>query len=256
MKTAADKLAMKGKPITASNIGKVVAEEFDNVKSKVGSQAKKFSSKGDSTKNNLEKLFEGVFELLGLFLTFILKLFGFVMVLCGILILIGLLSGVFGFGFVIFPFIDNHPLYNVDFEILTSMLLVNPAQSTWIIVGLLLFGIVPLIHLLYVGVKMLFKLEPMPRFLSLGLASVWIIGLIIIAGNIFSIAVDFRSHGYYNSDNEIAVDSGQTLILQLEETFYEYDDYDVDFTEQKDLMVSDVEIDVNKSYNDLSLIHI
>lgn len=255
-KTAAEKLEMRGKPVTASNIGKVISEEFEDVRSRVGKQASKFKQSGGQNKfkDGLDDLLEGFFAILGFVLKFALKLFGFAMILLGVVIIIGLLSGFFGFGFILFPYIDHHPLYGLEYETLSSMFFVAESQLTWILIGIGMFGAVPVMHLLYLGIRMLFKLDPMPKVLNASLATIWVISLIILASNVVSIALDFRSSGNHIKEYTLEAKPDQVILLDIGEDMFSLSEYDIYFDENHNLLCDDVELDIKRSYsNDVVL---
>ena len=113
--TAAQKLEMRGEPVTVSNIEKKIREEYESAKENVKAAAK--SEPVKKTKKAAGDFFSEVGKVLLIFVKVILIIMGTGLVLAGIGIIIGLVFGGF-IGMQIFPYPD----YNFSLgELLTPV---------------------------------------------------------------------------------------------------------------------------------------
>ncbi len=258
-KTAAEKLQMRGEPVNASNIGKVINEEFQSVKSKVSDSAQKFGNKEnrEEIKHGIEKVFDGIWQIITFIFKFIFKIIGAALIILGVVITLSLLSSFFGFGFAFLPFYDAHPMAAADLEVLAQSFFLNERQITWIFIGLAGFALVPILHLIYFGLQLIFKTQSMPRALSIGLGSIWFISLLILAGNLIALASDFRSYASYTQEIEIQSDSASTLFLDLDESLFDEEEYELFYEEYENLLVSNqVELDVKKGFGNYPMLRV
>lgn len=181
-KTAADKLEMHGEPVTAENIGKKVNETFDNVKKKVGDIAdpERAAQAGRSARNGIEEFLLFIGRVLMLFLKFIVKIVGIVLIIIAVSLLVAFIFGLIGVGSMNLVTIGSTP-FPMDRLIEFANLLLVPINS-WNIVfpAAIIAVIIPLIALLYGGLKMLFGLKQQIKGLALGLTVIWFISAGIV----------------------------------------------------------------------------
>ena len=93
--TAGDKLAMQGKPINASNIGKIIEEEFENFSSKMsdfgeelGSKKKSFSG-GNNGRNALKKGVSLIGKTIRALIELVLKIWKPLIIIVGFALILG-----------------------------------------------------------------------------------------------------------------------------------------------------------------------
>lgn len=181
-KTAAEKLEMRGEDVNFSNIGKKVEEEMNAFGKKVenwGDEVKKTatSSRG---RDFVDKFFGFLGSVLSGFIRVFAKVFGVFIAIIGLLLLVGMISSLFGgTGFI---HVDGETFsirdgYNMLFE---------THQQEWLAsIAILLFAGIPLIMLVYGGIKLLLGIKTKNRYVGMGAGILWLCGLIlaIILGN-------------------------------------------------------------------------
>ncbi|MGB0805109.1 MAG: PspC domain-containing protein [Salibacteraceae bacterium] len=179
-RTSAEKLAMKGEPVTFENIGKTVEEEMQNVKKKLN------NLDGSRVQNNAKSLQKGL-EKIGLFLLSIFKfaikaigkILGFFFILFGGIILFTLIFGTFTpLNNLFFDFGNTTAGYNM-MEV--SHIFFPSGFDFWFLLigGIFLIG-VPFLALVFAGFALLFGMRP-PRYAGLALAGIWVFGIVLCA---------------------------------------------------------------------------
>lgn len=187
-KTPSEKLEMSGEEVNFSNIGKKVEEEMSAF-------GKRVEEWGGEVKNNnatrqagsfFGKLIGLIGTLIGGALRVIVKIFGFFLTLIGLIILVAMISSLFaGSGFI-----------HLDGETFSlqegfNMFFTDPGQMRMAGIAMLLFFGVPLMLLVYAGVKMLLGIRNRNRYVLLGAGVLWIIGLILMIVSTKQVADQF-----------------------------------------------------------------
>ena len=168
-KTTADKLAMRGEPVTISNIERKIREGFDDVSGKMKDiNYEKYGYKARSGASSAATaLGDGIMFILNLFVKFI----GILLLLIAGTTLIGLFIGLFSIG--TFGIIEAPWTEYVE--------MVGPGtNSIWIISLLAFFAIgIPFFFLFVLGLKILVKkLKSIGRPAKLVLLGLWIISVL------------------------------------------------------------------------------
>jgi len=180
--TTAEKLEMRGENFSISDIEKNVKTEFETVKSNIKNY--KNSREYDRTRNFLQEFFYAIGQILMVFFKIIGGIIGFAMVITGIGLLLALTGWIF-LGEPLMPwnniFIDNQLVYT-DF-----MHSFFDPSTIWIFaVCLLLIVFIPLVALIYSGLKLLlrFKVNDKP-FAAIGF-TLWFVSIILVVVLSFS----------------------------------------------------------------------
>lgn len=210
-----DRLQMKGEKINISNIEKSVKEEFENIKEKFNdfsNQAKEtYKKKSSIPKTFFEDVlgvFGDIFKILGKGIVIFL---GILLLIIGFSLTIGLLAGAFGWA----PFMINDP----DFIILPlngmfDFFLSNSANTGLLKLGLFFFIGIPVIMILYAGIRIIFGFE---RIKGLGgtAFALWIIGFALCIAFAYRISNNFRYDGIDISKVKIEQFEGKVLKLNV-----------------------------------------
>ncbi|NOQ27093.1 MAG: PspC domain-containing protein [Bacteroidales bacterium] len=259
--TTAQKLDMRGERFNISDIEKNVRKEYENVKDNLKNI--KNSKDYDRTRN----FFESIIYAIGAFIRFIFKfivgIFGLVLVVMGVGFLIGL-TGTLIIGESFMPwnniFINDHVVFS---DMIQSV--VGP-NTVWIFtLCAILVVFIPLVAIIYGGLKLLLGLRPNDKPVAgIGFA-VWIlslIALVIIAG----VQVKHFSTSVHNEERMLIEEqANKTLYLKTHEDnsvatskFYIFDEefqimYDEDDDKQ---LLAFPEIDIIRGSSDQVTIEI
>ncbi len=257
--TAAEKLQMRGEDVNASNIGRLINDEVNNLKGKFEKSAADFERKAREKdfKGIVASITEGLGNLFAFIFRITFKLLGFGLVILGLFFAVSLLATLFGAGPMLFS--DSYLPFNL--HSLSDVIFLNAAQYTWAWVALCIFIGIPILQLLYSGIRIIFKTDPAPRGLRIGAGVFWIISVIMIFGVAVQIGMDFDRGAHYNRVIELKTDNvpGDTLHLTINEQQFENTYRDIDCSiliEGKTIFSNNIDLDVRRSPNQQSSLRI
>lgn len=169
-KTASDKLQMKGEPINIDNIGKTVQDEASKVNDKLK----------NINKGKLGHFVERFFSVLADILRAIFKVagnvIGFAFLVLGIFLAIGFIAGLSGSDMILA--ITSDGIFSIESSEFFNLIFVTDDQFHLATLGIILAIGVPILMIIYGGVKLLFKVK---THYSIGIvmAVFWITGIAI-----------------------------------------------------------------------------
>lgn len=226
--TAAQKLEMKGEKVTVSNIEKSVKEEYQQVKSNF----KKM--RNSDTYHNVENGARDVIHTLGnifmVFIKVILAIIGIGFIIGGVSALIALLGVLFlGSSATFFgdTFFDYYSLNDFVAQF------VDPSNVTLFIIGMMLTTLIPLVGLIYLGLKMIFRFRANDKYLGLTAFVGWIIGVMMLASLSMYSAKDFSREGRSTESWYLHNQTSDTLFVDINQN------HDIDFRD--DNVVIDID---------------
>jgi phage shock protein PspC (stress-responsive transcriptional regulator) len=212
--TTAEKLAMKGERVDINNISKVVKEEAEQLK-------KRMQKYGDDLKSgsNSEAYRTGAEKFVDFFVTVfmgigkaIVKILGFFLILFGVLFFLGIITSAFGISFV-----SNFALNDW-----ADMFLLDGKDFYLGLIGLFLFIAVPLLGMIYGGMKLLFKIKYSNRWMNLSASIIWLGGLVLILYVGLRTAKDFSKTA--KEREKVELDSANVLNLTMQEIPLNYEE--------------------------------
>ncbi len=197
--TTAQKLEMKGENVNISNIEKKIKEEFKDVK-KNFRKIKKSRQYGDS-KDALSEVIIVIGNIIHVFFRIVLSIIGISFAIAGIIVLIAITSSlIYNEGFLFF----NQEFINYGFhDILTVF--AGSSNITLFLASLFVIVALPIIGMIWVGVKLIFKIKTKNRLLGIFGFLTWIIAL-----GVFIITIVDHSKNY-------AVEGESIVIVQVNE---------------------------------------
>lgn len=219
-KTAAEKLEMHGEQVNAENIGKKVEEEIkifgkkveswsDEVKRKAENiragrcQKWRCNGRGMKMANFLSCIFSAFFNVFA-------KLLGLLLILIGLLLLIAVAISLLGETGLLRINTASFSLHDVF-----GMFLASKEQETIATIALVLFIGIPLLMLVYGGMKLLLGIKAKSRFVAFTAGMLWLTGLILmmIAGTQVTgqFAEEATSKNYFS----LTQPSCDTLFLKV-----------------------------------------
>ncbi|MCF8335288.1 MAG: PspC domain-containing protein [Bacteroidales bacterium] len=207
--TYSQKLDMKGEKITISNIEKNVKKEYEEVKGNF----RKFQH-SEQYKNMTDAMNE-MFQVLGRILKIALKilviLIGIALVLTGI----AAIFSVLGVTFIEFPFPELFDMDEVPFYLLLQSIFTS-TTLTLLIISLLLVIFIPILFVIYGGVKLVTNFKANHKAIILTGVIIWIAALLYLPGNIM---LQFRNLGvraYHLEEQILGIPGTGNLILNID----------------------------------------
>ncbi len=215
-KTTSERLAMKGEKADINNISKAVKEEAEQLKKrmeKYGTEFKNMTSGARENRTAVEKGVDFMTDLLMNIGRVLLKIIGVLMVIFGVIFFFGLFGTVFGMSFV---------TTNVEGQEWIDMLLLDGKDFYIGLLGIALFVGVPIIMMIYGGIKLVFKIRYSNRWLNLSAGILWLVGFFMLLYVGIRTGQDFNKVAKIREN--VNVVPNDTLILKMNEV-------DVNYTE-------------------------
>ncbi|MEM9051569.1 MAG: PspC domain-containing protein [Bacteroidota bacterium] len=206
-KTTAEKLQMKGEPVTVDNISKKVNESFTGMKDDIKEFGEKHDINSESVNSAGKQIGDVIgdfFEALGKFLRIILRVLGKIV---GILFFI---AGAFGLMAIVTSLIgiDSFAEATGDrefMEVVKTMYTESPKKGFFMIGSFLTAGI-PLIAMLLIGIRLLFSKIKYSGVIAISMVLLWMVGM----GFLTYSGADLIRH------RDTSTEFTQTLPLELD----------------------------------------
>jgi phage shock protein PspC (stress-responsive transcriptional regulator) len=182
--TPSEKLEMRGEPVDYKNITKTLEKDFRETYERFRPEMRSgFSRVG------------GAAMKIGTVLLMILLVSIFIPGCFGILTSIGVASW--------------------SLPVLSSYIFISHTEGIIILIGFILFFLVPIVGIGYKLARMVFKTRPMNRILTVFLSILWIIGFCLLAYSTFNIGKQFSSwHKITTTDTISAENITKTLVIR------------------------------------------
>lgn len=247
-KTTSAKLEMRGKPINYESIGNTIKDEFNHFKKKVdGEKTAQFARK---TESGLRRFFGAIGSVLILFFKFLSKLISVVLIIGGIAGLIVLLTLYVGGPF-------NMNIYNYDVSNgwttdIAELFFSSPGMFYTGLIGLGLVSIIPLLGLIYLGLRLLLNIPSSNKTINLTAVALFVVGVIMICISATTTASEYTDRQKLTQKEVLTELVSDTLtISSLEDTYAaEWHNHDQFFIEGNQIFINEFSIDVVKSKTD------
>ena len=233
-KTAAEKLEMHGEDINVSNIGKKVEEEMKHFGKKMESWGEEVKKTATSAKGRdfVDKFVGFLTDIFGAFFKIFAKLLGVLFIIIGLIFLASIVSSLFGGTGMIH--IDNHSLSINDF-FYTFFDKGNHFMLATLAV--ILFLGVPLIMLVYKGVKLLLGIRGKNRIVNFTASILWLIGIALAITVGVQIADQFSEETTSKQEFSMTKTKCDTLFLRMKEV-KDWNDDDKENSHKKHFHIS------------------
>lgn len=209
--TAAQKLEMRGEKVTVSNIEKTVKEEYDTVKENM--KRVQHSKEYKRTKSVFAEIFHVLGQIILVFLKIILIIIGISFIIAGIAAIMGLTS-VFFFRHALFPVdiwppIHIYPLGDM-FHFLS-----DPGAITLFSFALFMTIAIPIIALIYGGIKLIFRFKANDRAIGLTGLVLWLLSVIFLITLFVYEGSNFATSGQRSEGEYLEPFDSDTLRLSM-----------------------------------------
>ncbi len=237
-KTTAEKLEMRGEKVDINNIGKAVNEEFEEFKTRMkdfGNEVKSPENK-KRIRSSVQKAVDFIAELFQTILKILGKGVAFFLIFIGIILIIGLLATLFGWG-TISIFGTQGTSVHFSLYQLCSAVLPNDLPVPVVVIALILFLGIPLLLLIYGGIKFLFGIKQQNRIVKYTANILWVCGLALIIYVGLQVGSDFSEQVTTKQNINIIQPKGNILYLALRPIAE--DDLALTYTHHRNIRIGD-----------------
>ena len=215
-KTTAQRLEMRGKEATISNIEKSIKEEVNEV----GESYNKFANaKNEKGVSRIDSFGEVVGSVLRVVLRVIVLIFGAALIIGGIASLIGFITTMaVGHSFMHgWNFGWNS---NVDMAVLIDNF-VSPGAYTISLIAISILAGIPILLILFIGTKLLFRYKTNNKLIGLGTLGLWLAALIVLIVVGVNQVSNFSKQTSQTVTQKVDCATCKTLYLEMNDDLYE-----------------------------------
>ncbi len=212
-KTTAQKLEMRGEAINLENIEKSIRDEFENINDKFKDIKNKHFSKKKDELTIFEKLAHFILRVIEGIIKFIGVILGILLAFIALIIILALLPVFFGGGLVVMNQLSG--IHMVPINGALNLFTQNPADINLLTTAIALVLLIPLIALVYQGIKLIFGLRTKNSIVGISLLTLWIIGLIILVFSGVRIGDNFNHKAMIDHKIDLNTVHGDTLYVDI-----------------------------------------
>lgn len=220
-KTTAEKLQMRGEPVTVENISRKVSESFHTVKEDLKDFGKKtnihkesFDKAKKTAESTTNTVADGLANVLKLILVILAKVIGVVLLVVGVVVIF--VSLALGFGWETILAFNLHGVLNdSNLPFLFLSIFENIDQKIMFSIGLLLTLIVPGISFLLMGIRLLFDFKKTPVWSGVLLVIVWFAGVSLLASSGTWVYRSFQVSTSFTEKVPLEIPATDTLFIDL-----------------------------------------
>jgi len=208
-KTTSEKLEMRGEPVNVENIKKKVSETFKEFSEKAKVDGKFHY---DHARKQAGRASDATFDILKRLVSFVGGVIGFFFLMLGLLLLTVMLCAWYDPTVLQF----GNDAWNIQWADLNILLFDSPRQGKLFFAGTILMTLIPLLALILLGVKILFRPSLKGWPLVPALIALWLIGLGVTLVTGLSLGKEFNRQGEYLEYSRYAMDSSPLMIKMSE----------------------------------------
>lgn len=194
--TTAEKLRMRGEPVNVSTIQRSIRDEMKSVEESAHKYTGKSSHRAGDFFRDLGKF---ILDALRLIFRFVFKLLGLAFLILGFTLLISLIAALFTKSIHIS---GVHYGLNDALEFL-HLLTVDGSHHSLIQAGFLLCIAGPVLLIIYLGIRILFNLDPLTGTSRSALGLLTLTGFILLAVGAAKLGLEFSEEGEYTRQVEL-----------------------------------------------------
>jgi len=199
--TSAQKLEMRGENVTINNIERTyhTTDRLDP----------------DSFWGRIRSMIKELFKIIGKVFYAIWRVFSFLLgiffILISLAIIIGLIAATFFNKFYIDAIASSSAISIQEF----FNLIINPKDTTWLLIFLLIVIFIPLIWLIYAGLKLIIRFKANDKWAMLSMFLLWIAAIIMTTILVLSQVNNFRLSGYAKETIALSLPKTKTIYLNM-----------------------------------------
>lgn len=255
-RTTAQRLEMRGEEATVSNIEKSIKEEVKEVKASF--QRFKDSDTYEKGKDGVSRFGDLVYNVLRVSVKILVIIVGALLILTGFLGLLGFISTML---------IGHSVLGNASWisglgpEIHMPGFFdhfVSSGSLTVAIIAIVLLVAIPMMAILFIGTKMIFRYKTNNKIIGLASVGIWLVALFTLIFVSVGQIDNFSKKTSTTVSNKIECQDCKSLILELGNDKYEsFTDFEMDLDRMKmikvdgdEILLGDPRLDIEKSNSD------
>jgi phage shock protein PspC (stress-responsive transcriptional regulator) len=208
--TSKQKLEMRGEPINLENIEKNIKKEYEAVKANLNSKQSKETV--DKSISFFSKFFLAIIKVIGVFVKVIGIIIAIFLIIIGSLALVAVIGSVFFGGMALSVISERFGDISIT-ELLTSTF--DLGSIAWVSIPVFLIIAIPLVGLIFLGIRIIFNFQFRNALFSSTAALVWVGSIVVLAVTLFLQARSFTIREKVVETITISVPEGcKTLTVE------------------------------------------
>ena len=217
-KTTAQRLEMKGKEATVSNIQQSIKQEMTEVGESFNRLKNAQKADGNTRRERFGDVVTSIFRVV---LRIFVLLFGAILILIGIGSLIGFVASIaVGHSFLHDGFWNFGWDSNINMTGLLQQF-ISPGAYTISLIAITILAGIPILLLLFVGTKLLFRYKTNNKLIGLGSFGLWLVALIILIVVAVNQVSNFGKQTSQTITQKIDCTTCKTLYLESNDDLYQ-----------------------------------
>lgn len=249
--TTTQKLEMRGKKVNISNIEESIKDEYKDVKENFDKMREK---NGPQVKDGFDRVIDFIGSALRLVLKVLIILLGVGFIFAGFVSLISFIGSMIFAHSYFGPFADFHfP------GAMFPRLFLDGTSITLFTIGLIIVIAIPLMLLIFAGIKLIFKFKTNNKIIGFSALAVWLTGIILLISLSFSQIKGYMHSSTQNTESyDLKTTACDTLYLKTNnnigndwyEGHLDFDQVKVYMNGEDEMIVGEPTLDIEKSYSD------
>ena len=250
--STSQRLEMKGEEVNIDNISKSIKEEMQDVKENFRNY--RSSPAYAQNRNTVHEIGNTLLSVLKILGTIFLVIIGIPILFVGAILLIVLFSLLFASHHILSVLPFSHGFNVIDF------LYTPGATLTWITIGIALVIGIPLVMLIYAGIKMIFRIKSRNHIFGSVFAGLFVVGLFILIFSGSKTLGEFSKQGTITLHEKVTTPSDTIYLTatkgEAEKELEELIDPDLDFNHLKvgnlngkDVLIGVADLRIERSDN-------
>lgn len=208
--TSKQRLEMRGEPINLENIEKNIKKEYEEVKANLNSKQSKETI--DKSISFFSKIFLAIIKVIGVFVKVIGIIIAIFLIIIGSLALVAVIGSIFFGGMALSAISARFGEISIT-ELLTSTF--DLGSIAWVTIPVFLIIAIPLIGLIFLGIRIIFNFKFRSALVSSTAALLWVGAIVVLAITLFLQARSFTINEKVVEAITISVPEGcKTLYIE------------------------------------------
>jgi len=213
-RTTSQRLEMRGEAINLENIEKSIKDEFEDISDRFKNMKDKHFTKKKDELTIFEKIAHVIVTIITGILKFIGGFIGIILAFVALMLILAFIPSFFNSSFMGLSNING-----IHFVSLSSVLDVisnSPSDINMLQVSLGLVVFIPLISLVYLGVKIIFGIHTRNNVIGVSLLTLWIIGLVLLVFSSTRIGRSYNRKAEVTHNSNLGIVNQDTIFVNFE----------------------------------------
>lgn len=212
--TTAQKLEMRGEEVTIDNIRRTIREEYEDIADSFNTMRDRHFRKKKGELTIFEKLAHVIVRIITGFFKVIGTFIGLVFAFVALVIILALLPSFFGASVMMFNYIPGVDLSSLPDAL--SIFTGSMYEVRFVTAAIAMVIFVPLIALVYQGIKLIFGIRFEHKIIGVTLFTIWLTGVILLSFSTIKFANQYHREAEVSHFIDLGEVSSDVLYIEID----------------------------------------